>query len=70
MNNRVLLYNSGGGIGDSIQILPLIVTLRSEFKNTDLFYLSAHQNHFNSTLKDFSQTLTSFSWQGWIEKDF
>ena len=59
MNNRVLLYNSGGGIGDSIQILPLIVTLRSEFKNTDLFYLSAHQNHFNSTLKDFSTKINS-----------
>ncbi len=50
---RVLLYNSGGGIGDSIQILPLIETLKSEFKNADLFYLSSHQNHFNTTLKDF-----------------
>ena len=50
---RVLLYNSGGGIGDSIQILPLIETLKSEFKNANLFYLSSHQNHFNTTLKDF-----------------
>ena len=31
MINRVLLYNSGGGIGDSIQILPLIDTLKSNF---------------------------------------
>jgi len=52
MINRVLLYNSGGGIGDAIQILPLIETLKSEFKNADFYYLSAHQNHFNSTLKD------------------
>ena len=52
MINRVLLYNSGGGIGDAIQILPLIETLKSELKSADFYYLSAHQNHFNSTLKD------------------
>ena len=33
MINRVLLYNSGGGVGDAIQILPLIDTLKTEFKN-------------------------------------
>jgi len=52
MINNILLYNSGGGIGDSIQILPLINTLKSELKNTNIYYLSAHNNHFNSTLKD------------------
>ena len=52
MINRVLFYNSGGGIGDSIQILPLINTLKNELKNTNFYYLSAHQNHFNTTLKD------------------
>ena len=30
MINRVLLYNSGGGIGDAIQILPLLNTLKNE----------------------------------------
>ena len=54
MINRVLLYNSGGGIGDSIQIIALINTLKNELKNTKFYYLSAHQNHFNSTLKDFN----------------
>ena len=54
MINRVLLYNSGGGIGDSIQILQLIETLKSELKSAELFYLSAHENHFNTTLKDFN----------------
>ena len=53
MINRILIYNSGGGIGDSLQILPLLNTLKNEFKNTKIYYLSAHQNHFNSTLKDF-----------------
>ena len=54
MIKRVLLYNSGGGIGDSIQILQLIETLKSELKNTKLFYLSAHENHFNNVLKDYN----------------
>jgi len=54
MINRVLFYNSGGGIGDAIQMLPLINTLMSELKNTKFYYLSAHKNHFNSTLKDFN----------------
>ena len=31
MINRVLFYNSGGGIGDAIQILPLVNTLKKEF---------------------------------------
>ena len=33
MVNRVLLYNSGGGVGDALQTLPLINTLKKEFKN-------------------------------------
>ena len=30
MINRILLYNSGGGIGDALQILPLINSLKNE----------------------------------------
>ena len=33
MINNILLYNSGGGIGDSVQLLPFINTLKSELKN-------------------------------------
>ena len=54
MINNILLYNSGGGIGDALQILPLINILKTELKNTKLHYLSAHENHFNSSLKDFN----------------
>ena len=54
MIKRLLIYNSGGGIGDSIQLLPLINTLKNELKNTNFYYLSAHENHFNSTIKDFN----------------
>ena len=54
MINQVLIYNSGGGIGDSIQILSLINTLKTELKNTKFYYICAHENHFNSALKDFN----------------
>ena len=52
MINRVLFYNSGGGTGDAIQILPLIDTLKKKFENAKFFYLCSHENHFNSTLSD------------------
>ena len=57
MINRVLIYNSGGGLGDSIQVLPLIDTLKKEFSASDFFYLGAHENHFNSALKDFNSKI-------------
>ena len=57
MINRVLFYNSGGGIGDAIQILPLINTLKKEFKSAKFYYLCAHENHFNSTLLDFNNKI-------------
>ena len=61
MINRVLLYNSGGGIGDAIQLLPLLTTLKNELKNTKFYYLSAHENHFNSTLKDLNCDIESLN---------
>ena len=61
MINRVLLYNSGGGIGDALQILPLINTLKSKFKEAKFFYLSAHENHFNTTLKDFNSKIETLN---------
>ena len=57
----VLLYNSGGGIGDSIQILPLIDTLKSNFINTKFYYLSAHENHFNSSLNHYKTNIQTLN---------
>ena len=57
MIKRILFYNSGGGIGDSIQILPLINTLKDELKSTNFYYLCAHENHFNFSLKDFNSNI-------------
>jgi len=57
MINRVLFYNSGGGIGDAIQILPLINSLKKEFENANFYYLCSHKNHFNHALKDLNSQI-------------
>ena len=54
MNNKILIYNSGGGLGDSIQLIPIILSLKNTLKKSDFFYLSAHDNHFDNKLKDYN----------------
>ena len=54
MIKRILLYNSGGGLGDSIQLIPLILSLKNHFKEADFFYLGAHENHYENKLKDYN----------------
>ena len=51
---KILIYNSGGGLGDSIQLFPLIISLKSHFKKSKFYYLSAHKNHFNGKLKEYN----------------
>ena len=51
---KILIYNSGGGLGDSIQIISLILSLQNHFKKTKFFYLGAHTNHFKEKLKEFN----------------
>ena len=51
---KILIYNSGGGLGDSIQLLDLILTLKEKFGEDNLYYLSSHKNHFNGALKDYN----------------
>ena len=53
MLKKILIYNSGGGLGDAIQLFPLILSLKNHFKSTDFYYLGAHENHFLNKLKDF-----------------
>ncbi len=50
---RILIYNSGGGLGDSIQLFPLIISLKSHFRKGEFFYLGAHENHFKGKLKEY-----------------
>ncbi len=51
---KILLYNSGGGLGDSIQLINLILSLENHFKSSKLYYLGAHENHFDRKLKEFN----------------
>ena len=51
---KILIYNSGGGLGDSIQIIPLILSLKNHFRRSKIFYLSAHPNHFEGKLKEYN----------------
>ncbi len=55
--NKILLYNSGGGLGDSIQLFTLIISLKNHFKKSKFYYLGAHQNHFNGKLKEYKINL-------------
>jgi len=56
---RILLYNSGGGLGDSIQLIPIILSLQNKYKNCNLFYLGAHQNHFDYKLREYDIKIES-----------
>ena len=51
---KILIYNSGGGLGDSIQLFPLILSLKNHFKKTKFYYLGAHENHFSGKLKEYN----------------
>mgnify|MGYP001211564408 CR=1 FL=1 len=51
---KILIYNSGGGLGDSIQIIPLLLSLKNHYRKSKLFYLGAHENHFDDKLKEFN----------------
>ena len=54
MIKNILLYNSGGGLGDAIQLFPLILSLKNHYKESEFFYLGAHENHYENKLKDYN----------------
>ena len=51
---KILIYNSGGGLGDSIQLFPLLISLKAHFRKTKFYYLGAHTNHFDGKLKEYN----------------
>ena len=57
---KILIYNSGGGLGDSIQLFPLILSLQNHFRKSKFFYLGAHSNHFKGKLKEYNVNLETF----------
>jgi len=54
MIKKLLIYNSGGGIGDSIQLFPLILSLENLFEKSEIYYLGAHKNHYLGKLKEYN----------------
>ena len=54
MSKKLLIYNSGGGIGDSIQLFPLILSLKNLFEKSEIYYLGAHENHYLDKLKEYN----------------
>ncbi len=57
---NILIYNSGGGLGDSIQLFDLVTSLKNNFKYASLFYLGAHENHFQGSLKEYGINIPTF----------
>jgi ADP-heptose:LPS heptosyltransferase len=51
---KILIYNSGGGLGDSIQLFDLMSSLSNKFESKNIYYLSSHVNHFNNALRDYN----------------
>jgi ADP-heptose:LPS heptosyltransferase len=78
---KILIYNSGGGLGDSIQIIPLFLSLKNHYRKSNIYYLGAHPNHFDGKLKEYNIKAQSlelnlkyfgFRWNHWffVKKNF
>ena len=61
MIKKILIYNSGGGIGDSIQLFPLIQSLENLFEKSEIYYLGAHENHYLGKLKEYNIKLITLN---------
>ena len=73
---KILIYNSGGGLGDSIQLFNLINSLNLKLESSQIWYLGAHKNHFQNSLKEYNiKTKTydlglkyfGFRWKHWFQ---
>ena len=58
---KILIYNSGGGLGDAIQLFTLILSIKKSFFNSKLFYLGSHDNHFEGKLKEYNIKLENLN---------
>ena len=61
MYKNILIYNSGGGLGDSIQLFPLILSLKNHFMQSNFHYLGAHENHFTAALRDYKISIKTLN---------
>ena len=52
---NVLLYNSGGGLGDSLLMIPIIQWLKDYYQLSKIYYIQNNiEKHFETSLKDFN----------------
>ena len=58
---NILIYNSGGGLGDCIQLMNLLTSLKYKFSNSTICYLGAHENHFDGKLNDYNIKLNNLN---------
>jgi hypothetical protein len=58
---KILIYNSGGGLGDAIQLFTIILSIKKKFFNSKLFYLGSHDNHFEGKLKEYNIKLENLN---------
>ena len=58
---NILIYNSGGGLGDCIQLMNLLTSLKYKFSNSTIWYLGAHANHFDGKLNDYNIKLKNLN---------
>ena len=58
--NKILIYNSGWGLGDSIQIIPLILSLKNHYRRSNIVYLCAHPNPSEGKLKEYTIQIHTF----------
>jgi ADP-heptose:LPS heptosyltransferase len=50
---KILIYNTGGGLGDSVQIINLILSLKKKFHDYEIYLLQGNQEYlFENKLKD------------------
>jgi ADP-heptose:LPS heptosyltransferase len=50
---KILIYNTGGGLGDSIQMVNLILSLKKRFDDYEIYLLQGNQEYFfENKLKD------------------
>jgi len=57
---KILIYNSGEGLGDSIMLFDLILSLNKRFSSREIYYLSSHKNHFDNALQDYNLNMKEF----------
>ena len=73
MLKKILIYNSGGGLGDAIQLFPLILSLQQHFKSSDLYYqdslgadyFSGKLKKYNIKIKNLGINLEHFGFRWW-----